>query len=410
MRRGFTLVELISSIAILALITVTLVVTIPNFVNWARETADRQTLTVLNDALNRYKTQGGDVNALTTGTPIAHVISKLQTAVTWSGKGHEFLSGGRTFVGRSIDALGDHHQYRFTRYDHYEAEVGGTSPVASSYPYGEGVGYMSVIDGNGIWMTATSSTGYWALKVGSSTPLIFASNQWAEGVTGTSATFWACVGAVDDTASGYLTILELNECSNGPSGNCYNNVSAIDVGGLNGLITLNCGNNKLTSLDVSGLSTLEALFCDSNLLTSLSVSDLPNLQSIGCDYNTIQTLNLFSLPNLTNLSCGGNQLSSLDVTSFSNLQLLNCRSSQLQSLSLSGLQFLTQLDCMENQLMTLDLSGLSDLQVAYCADNQLGPINTAGCSSLPAPSTNTMTYFQIQNNPSVTVTGQWTYP
>ena len=57
-RSSFTLVELLSTIAIMAVLVVGITAFVANYVTWAKNTSDKQTYTVLNDALGRYKCEG----------------------------------------------------------------------------------------------------------------------------------------------------------------------------------------------------------------------------------------------------------------------------------------------------------------------------------------------------------------
>jgi type II secretory pathway pseudopilin PulG len=129
--KAFTLVEILSTVSIIALLVSSVIVVIPYFVAWAKQTSDKQTLTVLNEALTKFKAQGGGTAALTSGALIGNVISRLQQPVSWSGLTHQYLQSGVTYSGRSIDALGSGSSYRFTRYNTYVGETGGYSPVSS---------------------------------------------------------------------------------------------------------------------------------------------------------------------------------------------------------------------------------------------------------------------------------------
>jgi DNA-binding beta-propeller fold protein YncE len=158
--RSFTLVELITVIAILAIVVTASVVFVGGYVQDSKRTADKQTLYVLNDALTRYKTEGGSVAALTAQAPIKNVLARLQTPVDWAGLNHQFLQSGKTFIGRSIDALGSGAQYRFTRYDTYTNEPGGSSPA--------GGGAVWVADSGNNRIQKFNSAGVFQLKFGSS--------------------------------------------------------------------------------------------------------------------------------------------------------------------------------------------------------------------------------------------------
>jgi len=58
-RKGFTLVELLSAMAIIAILATLAIEFIGSYISWAQNTADQRTLLVLNDALNRYKCEHG---------------------------------------------------------------------------------------------------------------------------------------------------------------------------------------------------------------------------------------------------------------------------------------------------------------------------------------------------------------
>lgn len=115
-----------------------------SYIQWAKQVSDQRTLMMLNDALNRYKCEGGDVTALTAGAPISHVIAKLKTSVTWAGMSHQFLQSAFTCPGYSISAFGSNAQYRFTAFNTYTNESGGSSPSVRTYLATVGAGTWTV--------------------------------------------------------------------------------------------------------------------------------------------------------------------------------------------------------------------------------------------------------------------------
>jgi prepilin-type N-terminal cleavage/methylation domain-containing protein len=116
---AFTLVELLATIVIIALLVGAVVIYIPQFINWSRQTSDKQTLTVLNDALTRYKTEGGGVNAFTVTTTPDHVIALLTKTITFAGRGHQVLKTGQTYPAHSLSTVGQYATYRFIRFNSY---------------------------------------------------------------------------------------------------------------------------------------------------------------------------------------------------------------------------------------------------------------------------------------------------
>jgi prepilin-type N-terminal cleavage/methylation domain-containing protein len=126
--KGFTLIELLAVIAILAVLLAVVTPWVGDYVTTAQKLSDRRTLSVLNEALDRYKTEGGSLSALTEGTPMGHVLLHLQTPVVWAGFTHSFLRAAQTYRAQSLAATGSGSSYRLTQYGTYTQEE-GTTPV-----------------------------------------------------------------------------------------------------------------------------------------------------------------------------------------------------------------------------------------------------------------------------------------
>jgi len=121
-KRAFTLMEIAMAGAIIVALFAIIIPGIVSYVQQAQRTADKQTLTVLNDALSYYKTRGGDIDALTLGAPIGNVIERLRTPATWVTGEVQFLNSGVTYQAASLDAVGEGVSYSFFRYNTYEME------------------------------------------------------------------------------------------------------------------------------------------------------------------------------------------------------------------------------------------------------------------------------------------------
>ena len=184
-------------------------------------------------------------------------------------------------------------------------------------------------------------------------------------------------------SSNQLTSLNVQGCSSLLVLNCIKNqLISLNVQGCSSLQALDCAENRLTSLNVQGCSSLQNLFCQENRLTSLNVQGCSSLQKLGCSENRLTSLNVQGLSALGDLLCGSNQLTSLNVQSLSALQALHCTNNQLTSLNLQGCSSLQSLDCRGNRLTSLDVQGLSALKSLDCYSNQLTALNVQGCSSL----------------------------
>jgi type II secretory pathway pseudopilin PulG len=278
---AFTLVELLSAVAILAVLTTALVFFVGSYITWSQNVADQRTLLVLNDALTRYKCEGGNVNALTVGANIGGVLAQLQTPTTWgdatTGFSHQFLQAGVTYPARSLLAVGNQQQYHFTQYNSYTGETPAAGTPTSQYPYGQGVGYMdSGGAGYPIDQGTTSSTGWIVFRDTGGTYYYFRATGSASNITipaTTPVTFWSCVANGNPTPSGTICYFILTNnttvVSLDVSGittltwigliNCTH-LTTLRAKNCNQLTTINCSNNYvLATLDISGCSSLQSL-------------------------------------------------------------------------------------------------------------------------------------------------------
>lgn len=171
------------------------------------------------------------------------------------------------------------------------------------------------------------------------------------------------------------------------------NVSAINVSNANitslfslenfiNLQSLNCGNNQLTSIEVSGLNNLQNFICSNNQLSILNTTGLNNLQIIDCRFNLLNTLTIGDLSNLQELNCEHNNLTTLNTSGLTNLQVLYCDNNSLTTLNANGLSNLIYLDCTYNQLNTLTLIESNNLQRLECRNNLITTLNMNNTSHL----------------------------
>ena len=85
------MLELLSAILIIAVLAPMVTFFTASYLQWSQQVADQRTLVVLNDALTRYKCEGGDLTALTSGAPAGHIISKLTNPINWNGYVHQVM-------------------------------------------------------------------------------------------------------------------------------------------------------------------------------------------------------------------------------------------------------------------------------------------------------------------------------
>lgn len=183
------------------------------------------------------------------------------------------------------------------------------------------------------------------------------------------------------------TALKFLECS-------YNQLSDLNLTGVNSLQTLMCNYNQLSELDVSSKSELVFLECARNEISNLNVSAASLLKTFYCQNNKLSELDVSNKTALTDFHCSDNQISNLNMTGTNSLQKLSCASNQLKELDLSNKLALTYITCGYNALSNLDVSAASLLFTLMCENNKLSELDV---SSNPALVNLNCQYNQLNN-------------
>jgi hypothetical protein len=130
-------------------------------------------------------------------------------------------------------------------------------------------------------------------------------------------------GEIEQNEAALITYLNISNSN-------INNLTGIEY--FTNLRYLDCSVNNLTSLDVTGLNNLVMFTCQSNQLINLNITGLNNLKNLHCSSNELTTLNLLGLNNLEAFFCSENQLITLDLTTLNKLNFLRCEVNQLETL------------------------------------------------------------------------------
>lgn len=192
----------------------------------------------------------------------------------------------------------------------------------------------------------------------------------------------------------------------------FSGTSSIITTGLINLKILSCTNNQITNsgLNLSTNIALTHLYVFNNQLTSLDINSLANLVEVSCNNNNISSLSINGLQHLNILSCSETNLTSLNITGLVNLTTLDCSNNALTFLNLNGLSNLIYLKCNNNLITELDLSFYTTLEKLYAGNNNLTSLNILGCKKLHLLdcdnnqlteldfSQNTILYFLYANN------------
>lgn len=182
--------------------------------------------------------------------------------------------------------------------------------------------------------------------------------------------------------SNELEKLYVTGCDNLMFLQAYNNsLKEIDVTGFPEMIYLDLRLNKLTEAKFSNCPKLQIAAIGSNHIMSLDLTGLPELYTLGCYENSIATLDVTGLPKLEMLECYANNLEKLDCSKNPELMALTCQRNMLTELNLEGCTKLKKLDCSNNYLAgELDVNGLNDLYFLHCGGNNYTSVKANNCT------------------------------
>lgn len=182
-----------------------------------------------------------------------------------------------------------------------------------------------------------------------------------------------------------------------------NNITELDLSGLEKLEYVDCSYNLITTIDVSGCKSLKWLYAYSNRLNKLYVTGCDNLMFLQAYNNSLKEIDVTGFPEMIYLdlrlndlkeakfsncpklqiaAIGSNQIMSLDLTGLPELYTLGCYENSITSLDVTGLPKLEMLECYANNLATLDCSKNPELMALTCQRNLLTELNIEGCTKL----------------------------
>jgi type II secretory pathway pseudopilin PulG len=175
--RAFTLLELLAIIAIVAVIATVVFAFAGNYMSWARLTAVRHTVAVLNEGLNEYRTLGGiskshslegETGTTQNSTTLTQaVIDAMKSGFTISNTRKNFLSSQQGIDTTVIGSTGQGLLFHFTADEDAvlnkvtQSEITITPNKTAIVPGSEVVFTASGGDGDGeyVWGGAASGTG-----------------------------------------------------------------------------------------------------------------------------------------------------------------------------------------------------------------------------------------------------------
>ena len=437
-QKSFNMMELMVVIAIIAVLVIGSIQIFINVLAWARNTSDKHTYTVLNDALTRYKTEGGDqspgLQDLTEGAGVGRILAQMQNPSSWVGMSHQFLDSGATYRGASIGVTGTGPQFHISRYNSYSDGSGSNS---NPYPYGEGVGYLANDGHTAYNFGVQSSTGFVAVKDALGGVTVQDGNMGGDSALGSNAsiTFWSCIGSgpTPSAPSGLITQIDAGVGDYGDL-----NLTSINIAGLTGIESLDCSGNasiigtaaSLNSLysslptilsgaalnvdddsdAASGSNTLIAAgkgwSCDAPSPATQSGPNYPGSGGITITNGSAQEYDLYISVSTNAVAYqpqgGSTKVIAVDgaltipacdsvviwpVDSQGNasgsITTFQCTDDLVTSMSVSGNSALQYIYCQRNQISSLTgVNGLTDLLSLVCNTNPLASLNASGDTSL----------------------------
>ncbi|MFD2561685.1 InlB B-repeat-containing protein [Aquimarina rubra] len=175
-----------------------------------------------------------------------------------------------------------------------------------------------------------------------------------------------------------------------------NVADATGIQAFTSIIELRAGFNQLSTLDLTGMNNLEQLYVTNNQLNTINLSGVPNLKNLQIHNNQLTFLDVSNVTQLEGLNFSDNMLANIDLSTNANLKFLVCYRNQLTNLDVSSNLQLEGLLCAENQIISLDLSNNTvfngNLRVN---DNNLSILNVANGNN------NNMGAFDATNNPNL---------
>ena len=164
----------------------------------------------------------------------------------------------------------------------------------------------------------------------------------------------------------------------------YNNsLKEIDITGFSEMIYLDLRLNDLKEAKFSNCPKLQIAAIGSNKIMSLDLAGLPELYTLGCYENSITTLDVTGLPKLEMLECYANNLATLDCSKNPELMALTCQRNLLTELNIEGCTKLKKIDCSSNYLAgELDVNGLNDLYFLHCGGNNYTSVKANTCTMM----------------------------
>jgi len=184
-----------------------------------------------------------------------------------------------------------------------------------------------------------------------------------------------------------------------------NNISSLQLSSLPALTYLDCSNNLMTDLQLTGTEfpLLDVFRCMNNpLLTNVDIHGMPSLDwcEIAGNYN-LKKLNVSNSPLITKLLAQANNLDSINISGCVAIRDLLLDQNSLDTLDLHDQGLLQFLTFVQNPLTSIDLSKQVSLGSLFCSENPIKSIDLSKCPNLSSLTCGeiapTLEYLNLKN-------------
>lgn len=172
-----------------------------------------------------------------------------------------------------------------------------------------------------------------------------------------------------------FTNLDSLDCS-------HNNLTTLQLQGLDSLSFLDAQHNQLPRLDASHLYSLDKLYCDFNPLIELLINRTPALSLLSCAVTQLDTIDVSNRSQLRNLRCFGGRLTHLYARNCANLRAVYASNNQLEDLRITASPRVSVLSLSHNNLQEIDLSECLHPSYIDLSDNQLSFVRLRGAQNI----------------------------
>jgi prepilin-type N-terminal cleavage/methylation domain-containing protein len=425
--RAFTMIELLTTLVIVAIIALIVTPFVGDYVSRARLTAARHTVAVLNEALNEYKTLGGidagyalygsTGSTVNSATLTSAAISALETGFTKYSQKMTFVKETEVLNASYIGSTGSGKTFSFV-VDETTASSGTTTTsttptltvasASATYDSDTSVNVTvtastSNLSGRTVTLTCNGSSYTGTLSSTTATIAVATSSLTPGSYTMTASTSAYTVGSTSYAAasgSGTLTVA----CANGVGYMvCNKETSTTSATTSTGYIALKYnGKVSIKATTSSSIIPSSSDWVSDNIsCTFWSCAGSADSTASG-DITAlvlrdgVTVIDVSQCKALTSLRCSHigsdgltNGFTSINASGCTALETLDCSGLITQTspagyttLNVKGCTALKTLSCHSNALTSLDVRGCTALTSLSCGLNSLTSLDVSSCTAL----------------------------